>query len=121
MQEKSYDWVNALGLIVSVLFFCTTMYLLIRDGYARDEQIYVSEFMGNGLWMLLLGCIICGIIFLNVAKIKNGRLSTIISTITIAALITFGIIITFGWFISYNQVKNNDIGLQNTSSIMLKD
>lgn len=97
------------------------MYLQISDGYARDEGIYVLEFIRNGLWILLIGCILCGMVFLNVFKIKNGKLSIIIPSLALALLILFASIITFGWFISYNQVKNSDIQSENISLVTLEE
>lgn len=121
MENKQYYWVNAIGLVVSILFFCTSAYLLVRNGYARDEGIYVLDFFGNGLWLLLIGSIICCIIFLTVSNIKNEKISLTVASFTIVILIVFGLIITFGWFISYNKAQNDDFQSDNISLITFEE
>ena len=108
-ESERYYLVYILGLIASILFFCMAMYLQIRDGYARDEGIYVPNFIGNGLWVLLIGCIVCFIIFLSVSKMRNQKLSKLVAAITCISLIVFGSAITIGWFKTYEQAKNGDI------------
>ncbi len=105
MGDKNDHWSNGVGFLVAIVFFCITVYLQIRNGYARDESIYVANFIGNGLWFLLIGCVVCLLIFHNVSKIKHKKLSIMISSLTLSLLMIYGLLITLGWFISYHNVK----------------
>lgn len=111
-------WIKSIGLISSILLFCISIYLNIKDGYARDEGIYVPQLIGNGLWILLILCICSIIFFLNLDRIKNEKISLILSSTTCTILIVFGITVVCGWLINYNQSKNNN--LQNTKTIISK-
>lgn len=115
-----YLYIKFIGLIFSAILFCVTIYLNIKDGYARDEAIYVPQYIENGLWLLLVLCIICYIFFFNFDKIRNKKISLTLSSLIYIALLVYGSTITFGWVITYNQAKNRDLQSKNIELITLE-
>ncbi|MFD2828953.1 hypothetical protein [Corticicoccus populi] len=105
MGEEQNLKINIIGIISSLFFFVFTVYLMRRNGNARDAQIYVPDFIGYGLWVLLLICFISFLVFILMPKIKFERFSSIVSVITLIILLILGLVITIGWFFFYHQIK----------------
>ncbi|TCK98281.1 hypothetical protein EDC19_0701 [Natranaerovirga hydrolytica] len=118
-ENKNNELITVIGLILSISFFLMSVYINIRNGYARDAGYYVTGFFGNGIWVLLLSSFISAIYFLVIQHIKNNLFTRVSSVIVIVILLIYGLTITIGWFHSYNELKKGS-SFPNTTSITLE-
>lgn len=98
---------NLIGVICSAISVFVSTYLLTKDGYARDAEIYVPKLIGDGIWLLLILGVIGVIVFLYIHKIKNLKLFRLISISLCIIVSLFCIFIASGYFITYNSAKIN--------------
>lgn len=108
VMESDRDYLlNLIGIICSVISVFVSTYLLSKDGYARDAEIYVPKIIGDGIWLLLILGVIGIIVFLCIHKIKNLKLFRLISISLCIIVSLFCIFIASGYFITYNNAKIN--------------
>lgn len=109
MKPAKLETVCLWGIVASAALFTTSFWLNIKNGYARDNRIYVSELLSNGIWIFLLFNVISCIIFFNLPRLPDRRRTRLFSHFLLIITIAFGFAINIGWFVSYNHAKTLDL------------
>lgn len=121
MKKIRVGTICTLGILTSIILFLITCHFQIRDGYARDAGIYVSDIISSSLWILLGLCIIFIVLFFNLPRFSNRKITRLIALISLLFLVIMGVGIYISWQISFERLKNKTVEHENIQLITLQE